>query len=112
MAHTPGPWHLEAEHYIAAGPVASPGEIGSGPLIADVLPHPGVPCRIPDASEQAANAALLIAAPEMLAALEAWVRLRDGGTGARHATLTSAQAMERVADMARNAIAKATREPA
>ena len=36
---------------------------------ADVFPHPGVPCRIPDASEQAANAALLIAAPHLLAAL-------------------------------------------
>jgi len=45
MAHTPGPWHLEAEHYIAAGPVASPGEIGSGPLFASpsrrAVPHSG-----------------------------------------------------------------------
>ena len=84
MTHTPGPW-------FASGTDVKP--LGDRPFIC----WTGTPER--DLPEARANAALIAAAPDMLAALEAFIRSRKGdGMGW---TLDSLEAI------ARDAIAKA-----
>ena len=77
---------------------------------ADVFPHPGVPCRIPDASEQAANAALLIAAPHLLEVVRA-VAMYFGDSKGRMGSPLGEAAKAALAKAGVSAIAAITRTP-
>lgn len=70
-AHTPGPWHL-INSVCVGGPI-EPGweEAGTG------IAHCGMRARTQE--EAAANARLIAAAPDMLAAIEAFVGAWDRG---------------------------------
>lgn len=67
--HTPGPWHIRKgpDRYI----VADPEKVDGG------ISWVTVARAYPDAKEQDANARLIAAAPELLAACEAALRYLD-----------------------------------
>ena len=103
--HTPGPWTALKENRGAIPEHFRPWSV--------VAVHPElrkecVICRLPDESQQLgqANARLIAAAPDLLAALEAIVSHADAG---RTVTLTLDDGMPRIADCdaARAAIQKA-----
>lgn len=102
---TPGPWVVRHQEYSTKKvPLIMPEDIQK-PYITEV------PYRVNSLEEMEANAKLIAAAPDLLAALQAAVECRmvpissarEGGASARwrHAA---------VADMIRDAIAKATGE--
>lgn len=71
--HTPGPWKTKD---MVTGWIVGPGTIDGPSYVADVHRHTD---GMTDA-EAEANAALVSAAPEMLAALEAMLRAHEDGT--------------------------------
>lgn len=86
--HTPGPWSLKDDISLVVGPSADP----AGDPVATIEGHP---------EEAFANARLIAAAPDLLAALRALVEYEDDAPpdGSRGAE---------VYNQARAAIAKAT----
>lgn len=97
MKHTPGPWHIVADpQWDGKHPVHSSRFICNVPEFAEVYPPtPGEDdgwqvfhdeggqtiCRMTDTVEIAANARLIAAAPELLAALEGLVSDWERVTG-------------------------------
>lgn len=93
--HTPGPWTKNSLFGV---------KIGDGSLTAQ---HTGFGYPSPVAVREA-NARLISAAPELLAALEAIIRANDSPPGA---TMGQAKVCEAYAQMARAALAKAKGAP-
>ena len=97
-AHTPGPWHTPARKH---GTRYVEARIGCG-LLQEVAACG--PTEVPE--QQEANARLIAAAPDMLAALKAIV-LWIPSTSASEGGAASHSENVRAADMVRAAIAKA-----
>lgn len=115
MAHTPGPWHTETRNTVTAI-CCKPTRPGEWPDICfqerDGHPeHGSITGRMRTTEELAANARLIAAAPELLAACEA---LLDVQSSRRHPLGSPdegiATAAAEAASKARAAITKATEE--
>ena len=94
--HTPGPW-AAVEHGVICEKCTSHGNFYVCGLID------------PDNDEDKANARLIAAAPELLEALKSVLEIGAGGVIERRETgKPTWHALDEVANIARNAIAKAT----
>ena len=76
--HTPGPWRVVVGPKYNSHITATNGFAGPGGIINVTLPRS---IAFPSSAEGQANARLIAAAPEMLAALRAFVETCDGWAG-------------------------------
>lgn len=110
MGHTPGPWEIVATKWYEYGGIAHKSELGYLPVICDL-----VPAQMRDYGENAvaldgetieANARLICAAPELLAACKEIVNYYQTMSGNENAPVADKYWLKG-AIMARAAIGKA-----
>ena len=94
--HTPGPWQIETFDDVPHSRIHAKGEIGGA--IADIYGN----------GDHGANARLIAAAPDLLAALR---EVDEAGRAKYASDFGAAEALQRVAKTARAAISKATEKP-